>query len=137
MKKSSKTAKTIEVDNLADVIKAVENRRKADLGFVSLPEVEGFDYPTFFTASFDYFATGEGMTVGIVMGYAHSAEKLTTLVNEHFGEYYAAGAEVWSKLHLPSDVAGLVPDAIRKVIADPAQVIGNFLYSSTYHLNQS
>ncbi len=137
MKKTSRPSEPVEVAALSDVIKAAEDRRKADLGYVELTEVDGFDFPTFFTAVFDYYATGEGMTIGIVMGYAPRAEDLRARVNEHFGAYYAAGAEIWPKLHAPPRFERLIPDAIRGVISDPAQVIGNFFYVSTYHLNQS
>ncbi len=102
-----------------------------------LSEVDGFTYPTFYTASFDYFATGEGVTIGIVMGYAQSADEIRAMVNEHFGAYYGAGAEVWSKLHLPPGRSALIPEAIRVVVSDPEMVIGNFFYASRYHLNQS
>lgn len=137
MKSSLDKAVTVDSSPLSDIVEATARRRKEDLGFVSLTEAGGFDYPTFFTASFDYFATGEGHTVGIVMGYAPSAAQLNELVVEHFGSYYASGAEVWPQLQLPPDAGSLVPDAIRAVISDPSQVFGHFYFASTYHLNQS
>ena len=137
MKKSLVKAATVESYPLSDIIESTERRRQEEFGFVSLIEAGGFDYPTFFTATFDYFATGEGLTIGIVMGHAHSAARLTELVTENFGTYYASGAELWPRLQLPPNATSLVPDAIRAVIADPTQVIGNFFYASTYHLNQS
>lgn len=137
MKKSLDKTATVESYPLSDIIESTGRQRREEFGFVSLIEAGGFDYPTFFTATFDYFATGEGLTIGIVMGHAHSAARLTELVTENFGTYYASGAELWPRLQLPPNATSLVPDAIRAVIADPTQVIGNFFYASTYHLNQS
>lgn len=130
-------ATTEETYALSDIVEAASRQRREDLGFVTLNEAAGFDFPTFFTAAFDYFATGEGHTVGIVMGYAPSAAQLNELVLEHFGGYYASGAEVWPQLQLPPNAGSMVPDAIRAVISDPSQVIGHFYFASTYHLNQS
>lgn len=126
-----------EARQLSDIIDAASRQRREDAGCVSLAEAEGFDYPTFFTCTFYYFATGEGQSIGIVMGYAHSAAQLRSVVIDEFGSYYASGAELWPRLHLAADVRSLIPDAIRAVIADPTQVIGNFHYSSRFHLNQS
>lgn len=137
MKKSSGKRMPIETYALSDIIEGAEDRRKRELGYYTLPEVDGFSYPTFFTASFDYFATGEGQTIGVVMGYAQSEEAIKSTIAEHFGSYFASGADIWPKLHLPPDLEALIPAAIRKVIAEPSLVLGNFRYSSTYHLNQS
>lgn len=137
MTNTSDKAEIEEAHPLSDIIDAAARRQREDAGCVSLAEAEGFDYPTFFTCTFNYFATGEGQSIGVVMGYAHSAEQLRGVVTDEFGSYYASGAELWPRLHLASDVRSLIPDAIRKVIADPAQVIGNFHYSSRFHLNQS
>lgn len=132
------TQTTAESRPLSDLVEATARRRRDELAFVSLAETGGFDYPTFFTCTFDYFATGEGQTIGIVMGYAHSQEHLSRMVTDQFGTYYASGAEVWPRLHLPpSSARSLIPEAIRAVISDPSQVVGNFYYASTYHLNQS
>lgn len=136
MKKSSDPAEAIPVDVPSTVVKADTDHRGVDIS-VYLSEVDGFNYPTFYTASFDYFATGEGMTIGIVMGYAQSADEIRRMVNEHFGAYYGAGAEVWSKLQIPPGRSALVPEAVLKVVSDPELVIGNFFYTSKYHLNQS
>ncbi len=137
MKQSSITETVLESPVLSDVIECAEDRLKKEPGCFTLPELGGFSYPTFFTARLNYFATGEGQTIGILMGYVHSEESIRSIIVEHFGSYYASGADIWPKLHLPTDAEALVPAAIRKVIAEPGLVIGNFRYSSIYHLNQS
>lgn len=137
MTKTPMNGPTLESHALSDIIDATARSRRQDLGCVSLAEAEGFDYPTFFTCTFDYFATGEGQSIGILMGYAHSADQVNSMVTDHFGGYYASGAEIWPRLHLPPSVQSLIPEAIRAVIAEPARVIGNLYYMSTYHLNQS
>ena len=136
MKKSS-SKETLESHGLSDVIECAEDRLKKEPSRFTLPELGGFSCPTFFTARFNYLATGEGQTIGILMGYAHSEESIRSKIVEQFGSYYASGADIWPKLHLPTDAEALIPAAIRKVIAEPSLVIGDFRYSCTYHLNQS
>lgn len=137
MKNPSESQAVVDSYTLSDIVEATANRRRMESGFVSLSEAREFDYPTFFTSIFDYFATGEGSSIGIVMGYVQSPEQLNRMVLEHFGPYYASGAELWPRLHLPPTVKKLIPVAIRTVISDPTQVIGNFYYTSRFHLNQS
>lgn len=102
-----------------------------------LEEVESFRFPTFFTAVVDYFAIGEGRTIALIMGYAHSAAELRTVVLDHFNPYFAPGAGIWPNLGVAPEHESLVPEAVRKIIADPTKVIGNFHYASLWHLNQS
>lgn len=104
---------------------------------VELAEIDAFCFPTLFTAVFDYFATGEGMTVGIIMGYAQSAADLRKQVLDSFNPYYAQGADVWPNLRNPPGKQSLVPDAVRQFVADPTQVGGNFRYAGLFHLNRS
>ena len=137
MTKRSPTAKASKIDGVASLVNDKNTQHAEDQASVFLAKVGAFTYPTFFTASFDYFATGEGMTIGIVMGTAQNAEAVKSLVHEHFGTYYGAGAEVWPRLHLPPGRAGLVPEAVQRMISDPTQVIGSFFYASRYHLNHS
>ena len=137
MNKESRSDLSVDTHALSDIIDATARRRRGDLGCVSLAEAEGFDCPTFFTAAFNYFATGEGHTMGVVMGYAHSATQLNENVVEDFGAYHSAGAEIWPQLLIPPEGKSLIPDLIRTVISDPSQVVGNFHFFSTYHLNQS
>lgn len=136
MKKPTDPAEATQVDDQPAVVKTYVDHPEVDVS-VYPSEIDGFGYPTFYTASFDYFATGEGMTIGIVMGYAQSADQIRAMVNEHFGAYYGAGAEVWPKLQIPPGRSALVPEAVLRVVSDPEMVIGNFFYTSKYHLNQS
>ena len=112
-------------------------RRQQELGFFDLDDVESFAYPTFFTARFDHFATGEGRTIGIVLGYVRSATELKSMIEDYCHPYYAMGAEIWPQLQIPPGAAELVPDAIKAIIAEPSRVIGSFYFRSTYHLNRS
>ena len=136
MKKPADPAEATKVADHSPVVKTSVDHPESEVS-VYPSEIDGFSYPTFYTASFDYFATGEGMTIGIVMGYAQSADQIRSMVNEHFGSYYGAGAEVWPKLHIPPGRSALVPEAVLKVVSEPERVFGNFFYASKYHLNQS
>lgn len=104
---------------------------------VVLTEVDTFSYPTFFTATFDYFATGEGHTVGVVMAYARSAAELRAIVNRHFETYYAKGATIWPRLIAPPEARIFLPEAVIALADEPSQAIGDFFYASTYRRNLS
>ena len=69
MKKPADPAEATQVADHSPVVKTSVDHPESGVS-VYPSEIDGFSYPTFYTASFDYFATGEGMTIGIVMGYA-------------------------------------------------------------------
>ncbi|TAM22854.1 MAG: hypothetical protein EPN60_16215 [Nevskiaceae bacterium] len=118
-------------------MKHVETPHSTPTRAYELAEVDTFRFPTFFTAVFDYSATGEGRTVGLMMGYAHGATDLRAMVLDRFNPYFGQGAEIWPNLRVPPENESLVPDAVRKIIADPAQILGNFHFAGFWHLNQS
>ena len=69
---------------------------------VPLEDVEKLDFPCFFTATFDYFATGEGVTVAVFMGHATSALELRSTLEQQFGAYFIRGAQIWRGCRSPS-----------------------------------
>ena len=137
MNDSTSTTSTPASSGSLDQTTEAMVRRKQALGFSELSEVDGFSYPTFFTASYFYAATGEGQTIGIVMGHMSSAAELRAMVSEGFGAYYVMGAEIWPRLQAPPERESLVPDAVQAIIDDPAQVFGNFYFTSSFHINQA
>lgn len=108
---------------------------KLEQEFIDLEEVERLSYPTYFTAMYEYFGTGEGTTIGIVLGRAYKASDLKRMVNEYFKPYFAAGAQIWPRLLVPTRCKALIPDAVTALIDNPSRAGASFLYSSTFHIN--
>lgn len=100
-------------------------------------EVEQFEFPTYFTVVSHYEATGEGVTVQILMAYAHNANSLNRLVDEHIESYFSSHAEYFPSLVLPEELRDLVPPKIKGVIDEPNSIRGNLIYFAKYHLNRS
>jgi len=125
--------------DLAGLDEWIEQQRgqKQKMGYAELTEVESFSFPTLFTAVFDYFATGEGQTIGILLGQAESAAELRVAVLETFNPYFGQGAQIWPELRVPLEKNSLVPDAVRTIVADPTQITGRFRYASLWHLNKA
>lgn len=114
--------------------------RKARLGILDENELRALRYPTFFTASMEYFATGEGLTMGVLMAKAASYEDLVKRVGKAFGSYYAQGAEVVEGLKAGATPSTMLPPAVVNIIerhssgelSTPA-----FEYEARFHLNRS
>lgn len=103
----------------------------------SIREIDGFSFPTFFTTVVTYAATGEGVLVNFLMGYAGNADDLRTQVSEHIPAYFAEGADVYPRLFVPKGLAIHVPHRIRQFVRAPDAVAGMFSYFSSYRLNRS
>ncbi len=87
-----------------------------------------------YTVVCDYFATGEGRTIMVLVASGNSYGALTRFA-DIFGSYYAIGAEVHDgvKLDFPGSEY-VVPDPIRK---EKFWERGMFEYHSSFHLNLS
>lgn len=103
----------------------------------SIQEVDGFSFPTFFTTVVTYAATGEGILVNFLMGYARNADDLRMQVSERIPSYFAEGADVYPRLFVPKGLAIHVPRRIRQFVRAPDTVAGMFSYFSSYRLNRS
>lgn len=118
---------------------AAEKQRKTEEGYFYMDEVDGFTYPTFFTAAFDYGATGEGMTTGITISLASNAAQLRTLIDEEFGPYFRPCVQVWPMLVIPPKFGSLLSEWIRNVIEKypEGRFPGYLKYTSLCHVNMS
>lgn len=103
---------------------------------VPLEDVEKLDFPCYFTATFDYFATGEGVTVAVFMGHATSALELRSTLEQQFGAYFNRGAQIWQGLQVPESIEAYVPDAVKQLCSEKRNV-GNFRFFSSFHMNLS
>lgn len=104
---------------------------------VTLHDVDRFTYPTHFTVVGHYAATGEGVTVHLLMAYAHDTASLRRLVDAHIEPYFSSRAEYFEGLVLLEEFEDLVPPKVRAFVNDPSSIRGNLIYFSKFHLNRS
>lgn len=104
---------------------------------LQIDELEQFSYPGLFTVASYYSATGEGVVIDILMGYAHDAAELRSLTLEHIPEFLAKHADYYPQLVIPTELASLVPAHIQKFVDKPESILGSFFYLSRYRLNRS
>lgn len=117
----------------------LEVKRKKRWGILSWPELEAAKYPTPFTAFFNYYATGEGATYGIMMGSASKADDIRRAINEHFGPYFGQGTDVVLGLKLLPGYKDLVPSMTRKIIGEitSGERLAMFHFYAVQHTNYS
>lgn len=104
---------------------------------MSLRDLEQMTFPSWFTVTFDYCASGEGRTIGIFMGYEHDAARLASRLGARFDPYFLQGAEVWPSLFVPPELEGFVPAAVLGFVSRPESISGDFWYEGVFHLNRA
>lgn len=105
---------------------------------MSHEDIDELVFPGYFTASFDYRATGEGRTVGIFMGFCTSADELRSELTQKFGSYFTTGAKIWQGLQVPAEIEHFISEAVKSKCAEAQKgEVGNFAYFSIFHLNRS
>ena len=118
-----------------------QTKGKTAEGALAWDELERAQYPTFFTATFDHGATGEGRTMGLTMRYAHSFRHLRDLIQEDFGGYFAGGAQVALGLVVSPGALVLLSKAALEMIdvlnGDTPGSPFNFRYTAQIHQNYS
>lgn len=104
---------------------------------MNLGDIDTFSFPTHFTAVSHYEATGEGVTVAVLMAYAHNADSLRQQVTDHIEQYFAAHADYYPSLVVQDEIEDLIPGKVKTFAADPKLIAGHFIYFFKYHLNRS
>jgi hypothetical protein len=90
--------------------------------------------PVLWTGTFDYYATGEGRTIGGWIGYAHDEAECRRKCGEVLDPYFSAGA---------SCAVGVVRDKVATLlwsdqaldIVEQAEGRGNVWLSAVLHFN--
>ena len=103
--------------------------------FIPLSRAEELEYPCVVMASLNYFATGEGHLLGLMIIAASSATDLQEEARRIWGEYHAQGVEIrpWSDL---SDEGALLPtEPARNVLTRSIFRPSAFRYVSSLHVN--
>ena len=71
------------------------------------------------------------------MAFAHDADGLRALVNDHIDSDFASHAEYYPQLVIAEEMEDLVPPRVKAFVYDPDTIRGNFVYHFKYHLNQT
>lgn len=90
-----------------------------------------------YTVTCDYFATGEGRTISIWMGFADGEKEARTMfkTSVYGGDYYVLGAEVIKGFAFDDRIAKiLVTDGVRSQLSDENC---NRFFSAQLHFNYS
>lgn len=103
----------------------------------SLLDVGDFPFPTYFTVVSHYGATGEGITVSVLMSFAHDADDLRQQVADHIEPYFASKAEYFPQLMALGDTEDLIPPRVKSFIHAPDSIDCDFSYFGRFHLNQA
>lgn len=115
-------------------------RRKAELNLFDMDELDKLTYPGYFTVFLDYFATGEGMTRGLCILKAASADNLRRALERNWGTYFAAGCEVRPGVKPIPGYEGLVcpqvADMLKRIVRGKDRP-GGFAFTSTLYGNYS
>lgn len=85
----------------------------APVEMIPVSHAGSIEYPAAVYACFDYFATGEGRTIGLLVMTATSEQDLLFALRQDFGEYYSIGVKVgiWT---------GALPQGFESVDPRPA-----------------
>jgi hypothetical protein len=89
------------------------------------------------TAWIQYFATGEGVTIAAVIGYAKTKKEAKQLFTDKFGEYLAIGCEVEPGIVRNEVVELLFSKTLLKRLKDNDGNSGALEAHAEYHVNKS
>lgn len=98
-----------------------ENARsqRANLSLTAFRELDTLEFPEYYVAHLDYFATGEGRCQGLRISYYRNAEELRSALLEQWGEYLAARCELLPGTRPLEDSLSLLPLRLHERLLDP------------------
>ena len=111
--------------------------RKRRAGLVGYSELSQLMYPGFVTAFLDYFATGEGLTRGILIARAYSEAGFRLILKDAWDEYYLPCCEFRNGLDPLPSYRSLIPPKIKEILENKTDVPAGFSFKSVIHLNYS
>lgn len=98
-----------------------------------LADAEKLTYPCVASAFLDYFATGEGHTMGMLVMTANTVSDLRSAAINKWGEYFAQFVEVRSWQGVPKGYEWIYPGAVEKLLNHAYR--SSFEFTSTMHFN--
>lgn len=93
--------------------------RRASLGLTAFRELDMLEFPGYYVAHLDYFATGEGHCQGLRISYYRNAEELRSALLEQWGEYLAARCELFPGTRPLDDSLSLLPLRLHERLLNP------------------
>lgn len=102
-------------------VKEAENARsrRASLGLTAFRELHTLEFPGYYVAHLDHFATGEGRCQGLRISYYRNAAELRSALLEQWGEYLAAGCELLPGTRPLEDSLSLLPLRLHERLLNP------------------
>lgn len=98
-----------------------ENARapRARLGLTAFRDLDTLDFPGYYVAHLDYFATGEGRCQGLRVGYYRNADELRSALLGQWGEYLAKRCEILPGTRPLENSLSLLPLRLHERLLDP------------------
>lgn len=93
--------------------------RRASLGLTAFRELHTLEFPGYYVAHLDHFATGEGRCQGLRISYYRNAEELRSALLEQWGDYLAAWCELLPGTRPLEDSLSLLPLRLHERLLDP------------------
>lgn len=120
-----------------DFVERIAHSIASPIAEISVPLTDAIslEYPCTAYACFDYSATGEGRTLGLIVMSARSSEDLTRKVIQEFGEFYAGGVTVGYWRGTPLGFEPLDPRIALKALEELFVVSPAYCYSAKLHYN--
>ena len=114
-----------------------DSKRKQRAGLVGYSELSQLKYPGYVTAFLDYFATGEGITRGILIAHAYSEAGFRLILKDAWDEYFFLSCEFRNGIDPLPSYRSLIPSKIKEIIKNKEAVPAGFSFKSVIHLNYS
>ncbi len=110
----------------------------ADFSRCSLKEITRFQYPLRYSVVLDYYATGEGLTRGLLLGHADSPASIRRAVVRSWGSYLAKGVTVYTGWTVPPPYSFMLSAVSRRQLEwyserRPTSLV----FWATLHLNRA
>lgn len=128
----------IDAAALAEVLRSFASAAfpgvEANTEAVPLDQAARLPFPCMVCAHFDYFATGEGRTLGILIRRFEDHQQLREAAIDEWGEYFSHGVYVQAWSAPPPGFEGFIPPDVASMLADPGTVHA-VQYASKLHYN--
>lgn len=117
-----------------DQLRAITENADGD-GLVSVEEVDTLEYPCIASAFLDYYATGEGRTIGVIVMQADDGEAIRAAVRDEWDPYFEVDVRIRPWRGLPAGFDALDPGPALALLDEQFASRPSFRYSATLHFN--
>lgn len=106
-----------------------------DAALLSLEGESSLDFPCIACAYFEYYATGEGRTLGLLVMHASSVEELRYAIRRDFGDYFFPGVKVCRWSGVPQGFEALDPRGAIEALDQMFEERPSYQFSAKLHYN--